>query len=439
MNSGALVVPSMPRQRSQRHQRANEMSGATPAAVAAYERAVLDFQNWRRSADVHVAAALEEAPDFVMAHALQAYMRICTRDPERVRSARPVLERLSNLPASNRERLHFLAIDAVISDDYERAKSHLGKILDLDPRDSLALHVAHAFDHLTGDVDCLNKRIAAVLPAWSSDVAGYSAVLAMHAFGLEEVGEFQRAERTALAALALDDSNARAHHVMAHIFEMTDQPEAGVRWLTEHRERWETDTVVATHCWWHLALFHLSLGDLDQALDLYDRRIRVSHSSDIADLIDASALLWRIQLQGGKPDRRWMELAGEWAPHIDDGFCSFNDVHAMLSFVGARQWRLAERFERALAGMQRSSTRHAETTRQLGLPACRALRAFGQGDNDLAVELLEQLPPRAYQLGGSHAQRDVLYLTLRKALRLTSSVRPRASRARIEAQISRMH
>ena len=226
---------------------------------------------------------------------------------------------------------------------------------------------------------------------------------------------------------------------MAHIFEMTDQPEAGVRWLTEHRDRWETDTVVATHCWWHLALFHLSLGDLDRALDLYDRRIRPSRSSDIADLIDASAILWRIQLQGGKPDRRWMELASEWAPHIDDGFCSFNDVHAMLAFVGARQWKLAERLERALAGMQRSSTRHAETTRQLGLPACRALLAFGQGDNDLAVELLEQLPPRAYQLGGSHAQRDVLYLTLQRALRATASLGPRASRARIEAHISHMH
>ena len=415
------------------------MSGATPAAMAAYEQAVFAFQNWRRGADDHVAAALEEAPDFVMAHALQAYMRICTRDPERVRSARPVLERLTNLPASNRERLHFLAIDAVVGDDYERAKGHLGKILDLDPRDSLALHVAHAFDHLTGDVDCLNERVAAVLPAWSSDVAGYSAVLAMHAFGLEEAGEFQRAEQTALAALALDDSNARAHHVMAHIFEMTDQPEEGVRWLTEHRDRWETDTVVATHCWWHLALFHLSLEDLDRALAIYDRRIRASRSSEIADLIDASALLWRIQLQGGKPDRRWTELASEWAAHIDDGFCSFNDVHAMLAFVGARQWKLAGRLEQTLAGMQRSSTRHAETTRQLGLPACRALLAFAQGDNDLAVELLEQLPPRAYQLGGSHAQREVLHLTLQKALRLTSSLRPRASRARVEAQSAYMH
>src|SRR4249920_2105390 len=277
-------------------QRTNGMSGATPAAIAAYEQAVFAFQNWRRGADDHVAVALKEAPDFVMAHALQAYMLVCTRDPEQVRSARPVVERLSNLPASDRERLHFSAIAAAVGDDYERAKGHLSRILDLDPRDALALHVAHSFDHLTGDIECLNERVAAVLPAWSSDLAGYSAVLAMHAFGLEEAGDFQRAERTALAALALDGTNARAHHVMAHIFEMTDRPEVGVQWLSKHMNQWQTDTVVATHCWWHLALFLLSLGDRERALALYDRRIRVPRSPEIADLIDASALLWRIQL-----------------------------------------------------------------------------------------------------------------------------------------------
>ena len=99
-------------------QRIHGMSGATPVAIAAYEQAIFAFQNWRRGADDHVAAALREAPDFVMAHALQAYMLVCTRDPEQVRSARPVVERLSNLPASNRERLHFSAIAAVVDDDY---------------------------------------------------------------------------------------------------------------------------------------------------------------------------------------------------------------------------------------------------------------------------------------------------------------------------------
>ncbi len=419
-------------------QRTNGMSGATPAAIAAYERAAFAFQNWRRGADDHVATALREAPDFVMAHALQAYMLVCSRDPDQVRLARPVVERLSNLPASDRERLHFSALAAVVGDDYESAKGHLGRILDLDPRDSLALHVAHSFDHLTGDIECLGERVAAVLPAWSSERAGYSAVLAMHAFGLEETGEFQRAERTALAALALDGANARAHHVMAHIFEMTDRPEAGVRWLSEHRDQWQTDTVVATHCWWHLALFHLSLGDCDRALALYDRRVRAARSAEIADLIDASALLWRIQLLGGKPGHRWSELADAWAAHIDDGFCSFNDVHAMLAFVGGGQWTHARRLENALAGMQWSSTRHGQTTREIGLPACRALLAFGEGDNELAIELLEQLPSRAYRLGGSHAQRDILYLTLQAASRVASSSR-RQPPPRIEAQSLRIH
>ena len=110
----------------------------------------------------------------------------------------------------------------------------------------------------------------------------------------------------------------------------------------------------------------------------------------------------------------------------------------MLAFVGGRQWTHAWRLEDALAQMELASTRHGQTTREIGLPACRALLAFGEGDNELAIELLEQLPSRAYRLGGSHAQRDVLYLTLRTASRgAASSFRQRPSRS--EAQSLRIH
>ena len=47
---------------------------------------------------------------------------------------------------------------------------------------------------------------------------------------------------------------------------------------------------------------------------------------------------------------------------------------------------------------------------------CRALVAFGRGDDGLAVSLLAALPPQARRLGGSHAQRDVLPLTLQRAV-----------------------
>ncbi len=392
------------------------VSGATPGALEAYERALALFQGWRNGADVELAPALQEAPAFVMAHVLRAYLVLSSRDPRRVRSAHPVLTRAATLPANEREHLHLAAIAAALAGDYERAKARLGEILHLHPRDVLALQAAHAFDYVTGDVARMSDRVAAVLPAWSSDVPGYHAVLAMHAFSLEECGEYEQAERAARAALALDALDARAHHVMAHVFEMTERADAGVRWMDEHASSWGTDTVVATHCWWHLALFHLARGRSDRAMALYDQRIRPDHSAAIADLIDAAALLWRVQLRGVGSGTRWSELAEAWAPNVDDGFCSFNDLHAMLAFVGARDWDRAHRLEVALSRAAALPTRYGETTRQVGLPACRGLIAFGRRNDPLAIALFASLPALAHRLGGSHAQRDVLHLTLLHAV-----------------------
>jgi 2'-5' RNA ligase len=186
--------------------------------------------------------------------------------------------------------------------------------------------------------------------------------------------------------------------------------------MNKHIASWGVGTVVARHCWWHLALFHLAQGQLDQAMALYDGRVRVGHSIAIADMIDASALLWRIHLLGGNTGTRWAELADAWAPRIDDAFCSFNDLHAILAFVGARDWDRAQRLELALAETASRPTRYGETTRLLGLPACRALIAFGRRNDTLAIALLASLPALAHRLGGSHAQRDVLHLTLLHAI-----------------------
>ena len=393
-----------------------EISGATPAALEAYERALAAFQSWRSGAERHLATALEDAPAFVMAHVLQAYLRLCSRDPARVRSAHPVLAHAARLPANARERFHLAAIAAALADDYERAKAMLGELLRQEPRDVLALQAAHAFDYVTGDAARMGDRVTGVLPAWSADLPGYHAVLAMHAFGLEECGDYERAEEFGHRALALNPFDARAHHALAHVFEMTERADAGVHWMHERIEYWAADTMVATHCWWHLALFHLAANQVERALLLYDRRVRAGHSLEVADLIDAAALLWRIELHGGSAGARWGELASGWAPHIADGFCTFNDLHAMVAFVGARDWNLAERLERELAERQSQPTRHGETTRHVGLPACRAVIAFSRGDHTRAIGLLAGLPALAHRIGGSHAQRDVLHLTLLRAV-----------------------
>jgi tetratricopeptide (TPR) repeat protein len=392
------------------------ISGANAAALEHYQEALARWQGWRSGAEPALAEALEAAPHFVMARLLQAWLCVCNRDPRRLALAHPLLAQALRLPANERERMHMDALRAVLADDYELAKSRLGHLLRRYPRDVLALQVAHVFDYGTGDAAALDGRVAAVLPAWSRAMPGYHAVLAMHAFSLEECGHYELAARQAGAALELEPRDARAHHVMAHLFEMTDRPADGVRWMHERRSGWLRETLVATHCWWHVALFHLAQGDVARALACYDGPVRAGHSEAIADLVDASSLLWRLALAGADTGARWAELAAAWAAHAEDRFCSFNDLHAMLAFVGAGDWALAQRLERSLLLSQVQPTRHGASTRLLGLPACRAVMAFGRGDNLLAITLLASLPALAHRLGGSHAQRDVLNLTLLQAV-----------------------
>lgn len=418
--------------------RGHRRTGANAAALAHFEEALAAYQSWRGGSDEPLERALQAQPGFVMAHVLKVYLLLCTRDVRRVRQARLAFDEAARLmarPAAGLprpERLHLAAIGAVLADDYASAKALLGTLLQAEPHDLLALQVAHALDYLTGDVTQLGERVAQVLPAWSPRQPGYHAVLAMHAFGLVESGETAAAEQAARAALALNPRDARAHHVMAHVFETDGRFEEGVRWMDRHAEVWGSSGAVATHCAWHLALFHLAAGRADRALELYDRHASaIGAAPQLADLIDAAALLWRLQLRGAAVGpARWQALADAWAPYIDDAFCSFSDVHAMLALVGAGQWDRARALERSLEAAAQRPTRHGATTRRLGLPAARALIAFGQGRHTLAITLLASLPGTVHRLGGSHAQRDVLHLTLQQAV---EAVRRPALRRRAAA------
>ena len=123
-------------------------------------------------------------------------------------------------------------------------------------------------------------------------------------------------------------------------------------------------------------------------------------------------------------------LAERWAPHAADAFCAFNDLHAMLAFVGARRADLARRLLRA----QRRRLAHGGTNetmlRVVGLPACQALAAFGKEDYARAALLLRGLPAVSHRLGGSHAQRGLIGKTLQAAQARINGDRPHFSHLR---------
>ena len=54
-------------------------------------------------------------------------------------------------------------------------------------------------------------------------------------------------------------------------------------------------------------------------------------------------------------------------------------------------------------------------SREIGVPGCEGLAAFGQGEYAKTIELLMPLRGKANRFGGSHAQRDMFSWTLTEA------------------------
>jgi tetratricopeptide (TPR) repeat protein len=311
--------------------------------------------------------------------------------------------------ADARARRHFDAAAAWLARDLRGALDAYGAIVADHPDDTLALRVAQFGDLQWGR--SLRSRVAAVLPHWNPDLPGYGHVLGMYAFGLAETGDAVRAEQVGRTALACTPGNAAAIHAVAHAFEMQGRAADGIAWLEQTATQW-TASSYAIHLWWHRALFHLDLGDVGMALSILDWRIRANPDADAATLVDASSLLWRLQLLGIDTAGRWQTVADAWTARPLDGLRPFNDTHAMLAFVGAHRPGSAATL---MTQLRASATRTRDLGRavyQAALPVCAALIRFGRGDYSGAADRLLRHRRLTERCGGSHAQCDLLHLTL---------------------------
>ncbi|MCC6469531.1 MAG: tetratricopeptide repeat protein [Alphaproteobacteria bacterium] len=296
-----------------------------------------------------------------------------------------------------------------------RSNQLYGGILVDYPRDLLALQLAHVEDFFLGQSSMLRDRVARVTGDWDKDVPGYGYVLGMHAFGLEEMGDYARAEERGRAAVAQNPRDPWAIHAVAHVMEMQTRLADGVQWLTERADDWRHDNGFAFHNWWHLALYHLERGEADRVLAIYDASIRPTRSDMVLEMIDASAMLWRLHLRGIDVGSRWRSIADSWATKADYANYAFNDAHAMMAFIGDGRRAAADELLATVVKSAAQSGTNGMMARDVGVPVCRALSAFGRGDYATTVDLLLPLRPIAHRFGGSHAQRDLLSLTLIEA------------------------
>jgi hypothetical protein len=264
--------------------------------------------------------------------------------------------------------------------------------------------------------------IARALPAWSRDMPDWHAVQGMLAFGLEETGLYARAEAAGREAVELEPSNNWAQHAVAHVMIMQGRHADGVRWMRHENTAWQPAAQLGVHNWWHTALFHLGLGETDEVLRLYDGPVYGEATTFAFDMVDAAAMLWRLQLLGVDVGARWDRLADNFKSE-PSGQSAFVDTHAMMAFVGAGRAADAHALLETQAAVLGGPGDNAIFVREVGLPASQAILAFGDGAYAKSVELLRSVRNRAHRFGGSHAQRDVLDLTLLAAARRSGDAR----------------
>ncbi len=178
---------------------------------------------------------------------------------------------------------------------------------------------------------------------------------------------------------------------------------------------WSHQSFFAVHNWWHLALYHLDLGEIDEVLALYDDPIYGKKSCVILDMLDASALLWRLTLRGVDVGNRWQAIADNWTPVAAAGNYAFNDLHAVMAFAGAGRAGAAAAVLQAQTLAMEQPGDNAAFLREAGHAATMAIKAFGEGNFTETMRLLRPIRSTAHRCSGSHAQRDVIDLKLIEA------------------------
>ena len=396
------------------------VSSCQPQSLDDYETALLQFHSYFGDPTETLAQTLEADPEFVMAHIFIASALLMMSERQYLPMIREHIEQAEALAdkANAREKLLTRAARQWMQGDWNLASLTWDQVLVDYPRDAMALQLGHLTDFLRGDCFNLRDRVCRVMTSWDRSVPGYSYILGMQAFGFEECNQYDKAELVSTTALEMQARDPWAVHALAHVLEMQGRFDEGKTMYRERENDWAPDNGFAFHNWWHLALYHIEHEDFDGALKLYDEQILPEDSDVSMQMLDASALLWRLHLQSVDVGPRWDRIAELWARKtgIENGYYAFNDLHALIAFVGAGRFDAAKE---VLSAVEAAALENAGVTRMMaqdvGIPTCRAMIDFGQQRYQETIEQLLPIRTLAHRFGGSHAQRDILTQTLIEA------------------------
>ena len=259
-------------------------------------------------------------------------------------------------------------------------------------------------------------------------------LLGFLAMTAQDRGALDEAHRLASRSLELDPTGFSGGHPQAHVYFETGEHQRGLDWLDEWLTKADQEAVFLGHLVWHSALHHLAVGDAEGALERYPR----CGGADMGGrLIDGPSLLWRCQLLGYVPSGvdPARPRVSDLAVGLMDGVpFTFIGVHVALALATAGDADGLRRFA------QNAGSFEAPGAAEVLPGLAHALAAFVEGDHARAADNLLRLEGRLWDVGGSHAQREVFEDTLIHALIRAGRLGEAATRlrARLDRRDSRL-
>jgi tetratricopeptide (TPR) repeat protein len=405
------------------------ISAASEEAAAAFDHALDGYLRYRADAGARVAALISADAEFGLAHCLKGYFAMLSYKQANVPVAVEAAQaaRHCDTGATRREQTHVAALEAWIAGDLDRALGAWEEILAEHPHDVLAFRLAHFNNFWLGRPGAMRVSVERVKPKWSRALAGYGTILSCHCFALEECNDYAAAEPSGRAAIEIDPGDVWGTHAVAHIMEMQGRHGEGIAWLAELERNWEGGNNLLHHLWWHRALFHLERREFDAVLDLYDRRFRdlaspltLAQPDLYIDVQNAASMLLRLELVGIDVGARWNELADKAEARVGDCLSAFTLPHWMMALAAAGREAAAQAMLEALRACREHDGTVREIVARVALPVCEAVLAHRRGEHVRTLALMRPVLGDMHQLGGSHAQQDVL-----KQLFLDAAVKAR--------------
>jgi len=391
--------------------------------LEAWNNTQLDFLSHAASTPDNLAKCISSDADFALPLICKGLFSLLLGRRELLdvatkaeRDARAAIRRR---PITSREEVFLDALSDYNSGFLKDAADRLDLLAKSDPNDGLAMKMVHSIRFIQGDAAGMRSSLESILPHLDENHPAYGYALGCHAFSLEETGEFALAEKIGRKSVAITPNNAWGLHAVAHVYEMTNNIDAGLEWLENRKSAWAHCNNFSYHVWWHLALMKLERGEIDAVFELYDNSIRADKTDDYRDISNGASLLSRLELDGHDVGTRWEELAALSKNRTEDGCLAFADLHYMLALIGGcKKSAISE----LLSRMRKDSTREAceidAIIKSPGLNAATGLEAFGEGNFTLAFKHLAHARETMQTIGGSHAQRDVFErITIESALR----------------------